>query len=222
MNRLFAPGRHFPLLIALGALFLLYPLMVELERLRLFRFGFVLVLALAAYSLGGHRKHLWTALLLGAPAAGGQVAAFVAPDGLAPLVATLFALLFMVYTLAVVMGSVLARGPVTRDKLAGAISAYLLLGLVFAIAGGLVEMFVPGSFRTPDDLTLSPGGVTEFAFIYFSFTTLTTLGYGDITPANHWSQTVAWVEAVVGQLFLAILIARLVGLHIYHSTSDAE
>ena len=245
---LLAPGRRLPLLLALVALFLLYPLAVELDRLRLFRFVFVGVLALATYSLGGRRKHLVTALVLGVPAALGQVVAYVLPEVMgtgvagvlcavlegraraegvncmtveASLVAeTVLAFVFTSYVTAVVMRSVLAAGPVTSDKIAGAISAYLLLGLVWAIAFGMLELLVPGSFRTPQGMVFEPGNRAEYAFIYYSFVTLTTLGYGEITPANPWGQTLAWTEAVVGQLFLAILIARLVALHIQHSRPD--
>ncbi len=219
---LFARGRHLPLLLALSALFLLYPLMVELGHLRFFRFVFVMVLVFAGYSLGGEKKHLWIAVALGGPAAIGQLVAFAAPGGKAPVVATVLALLFMAYTTAVVMRSVLEPGRVTGDKIAGAISAYLLLGLLWAIAGGLLELLVPGSFNSPAAIDLDSGAAAEYAFIYYSFTTLTTLGYGDITPANPWSETLAWTEAVVGQLFIAILIARLVGLHIYHSTTEED
>ena len=181
MSRLFAPGRHFPLLVALTTLFLVYPLMVELGHLRFFRFVFVAVLVFAGYSLGGKKKHLWIAVILGAPAATGQLVAFAAPGSKAPVVATTLALLFMAYTTSVVMASVLRPGAVTGDKIAGAITAYLLLGLLWAIAGGLLEMLVPGSFRTPEGLSLGPGSVSEYAFIYYSFTTLTFFVFPDIS-----------------------------------------
>ena len=193
--------------------------MVELDQLRLFRFGFVGVVALAIYSLSGKKRSLWIALALGVPAASGQLAALLSPHNDAPGIAMISGLLFMGYTTLVVIGSVLAEGPVTHDKIAGAICAYLLLGLVFAIAHSIIALFDPGAYRTPEQLALAPWSATEYAFIYYSFVTLSTLGYGEIAPVTHWSRTIAWIEAVVGQLFLAILIARLVGLHIYQSTS---
>lgn len=214
--RLLSPGKHLPLLLALVALFLLYPAMVEGSRLRLFRFGFAGVLVLSVYSLGRRRRQLWTAALLGLPAVAGQLVAYAVPDsGLLPMVAASLGLLFLAYTTVVVSRSVLAVGPVTGDKIAGAVSVYLLLGLIWAFLYGLLAMAAPASFRWPDDLAGEPGhGQGESAFIYFSFATLSTLGYGDISPASHWSQTFAWMEAVTGQLFLAILIARLVGLQV--------
>ncbi|MCP4200869.1 MAG: two pore domain potassium channel family protein [bacterium] len=216
-KRLLAPGKLLPLLISLVALFVLYPIMVELERVRFFRFGMVMVLILAVYSIGGSRWHLWAAALLGAPAGVAQIAAFAEPQGSAPLVATMLGLAFLIFTTVVVFTSVLRSGPVTGDKIAGAIAVYLLLGLIWALLYGLVAIIDPASFRLPADLVFDTGiPGSEYAFIYYSFVTLTTLGYGEISPANHWSQTFAWMEAVTGQLFLAILIARMVGLHIAH------
>lgn len=216
----FAPGRRTPLLLSLVALFALYPIMVEFDKVRFLRFAFLLVLMLSVYSIGGSRRHLVLAALLAAPAAFGQLVAYGAPGGAAPLVAVLLGLVFLTYTTFQVFVSVFRPGRVTADKIAGAISVYLLVGLVFALACGLVAMVDPGAYRSPGDLPLGIGGqdtAGEYTFIYYSFTTLTTLGYGDIAPASHWSQTLAWAEAVIGQLFLAILVARLVGLHIVHS-----
>lgn len=222
-QRLFGPGRFLPLLLALIALFAIYPVMVEVDRVRFFRFGFVMVLIFAVYSVGGSRWHLWTGLLLGGPAGVAQIVAFAEPHGSAPLVATILGLAFLVFTTVVVFASVLRPGPVTGDRIAGSIAVYLLLGLVWALLYGMTAIIDPASFRLPADLARSFGSPgSEYAFIYYSFVTLTTLGYGEITPANHWSQTFAWMEAVTGQLFLAILIARMVGLHIAHPPAFEE
>jgi hypothetical protein len=96
---------------------------------------------------------------------------------------------------------------VTADTLSSAISGYFLLGILWAFFYGILNQLDPGAFKglvnpdTPD-------------FFYFSFVTLTTLGYGDISPVTDRAQTLAVLEAVVGQLYLAITIARLVGMHI--------
>ncbi len=211
-------GRHLPFLISLVVLFLLYPVMVELDKVRLFRLGFALVLVSAVYTLGGTRWHLVTALVLGAPAMLAQLVIYLSPGRLTLAVGTLFGLAFLGYTTIVILRSVLRPGRVTGDKIAGAISVYLLLGLLWALLYGVIAAAQPGSFRAPEELRLGEGLGTgaEYAFIYYSFVTLTTLGYGEISPALPLSRSFAWMEAVTGQLFLAILIARLVGLHIAH------
>ena len=104
----------------------------------------------------------------------------------------------------------------TRDKIAGAICVYLLLGVIWSLAYAIIAVTTPGAFRAPEEITAGLAGGSH-AFIYFSFVTLTTLGYGDISPVAPVSQTLAWFEAVTGQLYLTILVARLVGLHISHS-----
>lgn len=96
---------------------------------------------------------------------------------------------------------------VTADTLSSAISAYFLLGILWAFVYSMLARLEPGSFRG-----MQESGAADF--FYFSFVTLTTLGYGDISPVTDTAQTVAVLEAVVGQLYLAITIARLVGLHI--------
>jgi hypothetical protein len=104
-------------------------------------------------------------------------------------------------------------GPITRFRVGGAVAAYLLLGLTWAYVYALVEFQAPGSLRFPD--SAAPGQNLprlRADVAYFSFTTLTTLGYGDILPVSPFARSMAVLEALVGQLFVATLIARLVSL----------
>jgi hypothetical protein len=121
-------------------------------------------------------------------------------DGLANLWAGLVLLL----TAVVIVRLVLRLGTVTMQSIFGAVSAYLILGLMFAAFYSAMFHFAGGKFfaggRTGDTQT----------FQYFSFTTLTTLGYGDFTAAQSSGQAVAVIEALLGQVFLATLVARLV------------
>ncbi len=94
----------------------------------------------------------------------------------------------------------------------GAICAYFLMGLVWAFAYSTLEFFQPGSFQMP------PGTVNQETFAYYSYVTLTTLGYGEITPISAPARSFAILEAMIGQLYLAVLIARLVGIHIAQSS----
>ncbi|MEM7048170.1 MAG: potassium channel family protein [Acidobacteriota bacterium] len=106
-----------------------------------------------------------------------------------------------------ILAKVFRPGPVTGHRLQGAIAVYLLLGLTFGIGFGLFETLNPGSFRATHGLPS-----VEADLIYFSFVTLTTVGYGDITPVDPAMRSLALFEAVLGQFFLAVLIARLVAL----------
>ena len=92
--------------------------------------------------------------------------------------------------------------------------------MIWAFGYGLVELHEPGSFDLPAIVGEPAGADRHMAsFVYFSFVTLTTLGYGDVTPVGSAARTLALLEALVGQLFLAILVARLVALQIAHGDS---
>lgn len=113
---------------------------------------------------------------------------------------------------AVVLGHVYKEGPMTSHRIQGAVSAYLLFAMAFSLAHFLVEFINPGSFQFQS----GPMRLDEQSwkiFYYYSISTLTTLGYGDITPVHPIARNLAMVEALVGQLYPAILIARLVTLH---------
>lgn len=210
--------RFLPLLISLVVLMPLYPVMLELGHQRLYRLVFQLVLVAGVYSVSGNRRALGAALLLGIPALGSQLLLYALPERMMFVMATVLSTIFMVFVTVRLLSAVLRKGEVTSDRIAGAISVFLLLGVVWALLYGLVAIFDPEAFRTPDGLNPAEGGAGgEYAFLYFSFVTLTTLGYGEISPSAPLSQMLAWAEAVVGQLYLAILIARLVGLHIAES-----
>lgn len=113
---------------------------------------------------------------------------------------------------AVVLGHVYKEGPMTGHRIQGAIAAYLLFAMAFALAHFLVEYIMPGSFQFQGG-PLRVDNQSWKIFYYYSITTLTTLGYGDITPVHPIARILAMVESLVGQLYPAILIARLVTLH---------
>jgi hypothetical protein len=114
--------------------------------------------------------------------------------------------------LVIVLWQVFREGPVTVHRIQGAVAGYLLLSVFFAIAYSLVEYLAPGSFQMLAALTRS-GEPQSQLFYYFSVITLTTAGFGDITAVNPFARTFVMMEALIGQLYPAILIARLVSLH---------
>jgi hypothetical protein len=115
--------------------------------------------------------------------------------------------------LVIVLWQVYREGPVTGHRVMGAVAGYILLAVVFAIAYSLVEYLAPGSFQMPSALSQSRESHGQL-FYYFSVTTLTTAGFGDITAVNPFARTLVMMEALIGQLYPAILIARLVSLHV--------
>jgi hypothetical protein len=123
----------------------------------------------------------------------------------------LFTLLSLAGMLIVTLWIIYQDGPVTAHRIRGAIAAYVLLAVLFANAYALINHLVPGAFNMPD---------TQFrvermqAFYYFSVVTLTTVGFGDITAVHPTARSLVMLEAFIGQLYPAILIARLVTLEI--------
>jgi Ion channel len=101
---------------------------------------------------------------------------------------------------------------VTTDLIMAAASAYILLGLVWAYAYYFMESVRPGSFKASENMSDDIGN-----FYYFSFVTLTTMGYGDILAITKSARALSIFEAITGQLYLAIMISRLVGLHVSSS-----
>ncbi len=104
---------------------------------------------------------------------------------------------------------------VTKNVVMGSMCGYLLMGFVFGEAYVLIDNWIPGAFASAADAG-NPPDLAEFGrgreeLLYFSFVTLTTLGYGDITPLAPIARSVVILEALSGQLYLATLIARLVG-----------
>ncbi len=107
---------------------------------------------------------------------------------------------------------------VTRNTIWGAIIIYLLIGVLFSNVYILIEILTPGSFlisSSAEKFVVSSAKNVSRVFGYFSFVTLTTLGYGDILPVKDLSRTMAWLEAFIGQIYLAVIIARLVGMSRY-------
>jgi len=114
---------------------------------------------------------------------------------------------------AVVAAEVFRRGAVNHHRILGAVAVYLLIGLAWASACELLHVVHPGAFSGA-----LPAEPVPQTWIYYSFVTLTTMGYGDITPVHPVARSLAIAEAVIGQLYLAITLARLVSLR--ESASD--
>jgi hypothetical protein len=113
---------------------------------------------------------------------------------------------------ALVLAQVFRQGPITAHRIQGAIVVYLLLGLIWAAAYEVIYYLFPGAFHMAQgDATLAR---PIQGLVYYSFITLTTVGYGDITPIHPVARSLAVAEALTGQLYLAILIARLVSMQI--------
>jgi hypothetical protein len=197
------------------------------------RFGLLLLLLIASYLLSVFTRSAWVvaaqvALFVGVvvlAARTGQVRRRIAVPALSVVTggSVLFVALVLAHPSAEVLGAanawkaailalavvlivgrVIAQPEVTLQSLYGAVSAYLVIGLMFTACYAAMDNFGGGDFFANG----SPGNLQTFQ--YFSFTTLTTLGYGDFTAAQSGGRAIAVMEALLGQVFLATLVARLV------------
>lgn len=104
-------------------------------------------------------------------------------------------------------------GPITAHRVVGAITVYLLLGMAWMFVYYAIELAQPGSFTVP--IPGADAGGMPSRLLYFSFTTLTTVGYGDIVPIGALARSASNLEGLVGQLFPAVLLAHLVSMEVY-------
>lgn len=180
----------------------------------------VLVLVAATYNISQSRAQLWIGAAVAVPAA----ALHLVHAGLHPVskpfaaAAAALAAAFFGYVLVLVLADLARGGRSIAEKVRGAIVAYLIIGLLWALLFVVVELLDPGSFSVPDFMLARiqerPEETPLSIFLYYSFVTLTTLGYGDVIPVGDAARTLSWTEAVFGQLFIAVTVARLVGMQV--------
>ena len=130
------------------------------------------------------------------------------------LLVNVFRLIFLFLLLGVLFVQVFQAGPVTAHRIRGAIVIYLLLGVMWCFFYHIAFLIVPQSLHFPHGLAISNPHALDRILTYFSFSTLTTTGFGDIIPTAPLTRTLAIFEALAGQLYLVITLARLVSLAI--------
>jgi hypothetical protein len=211
------------LLISLLLLFVITPFVETLRYgLVLMSIGVATVIVSGTYAVSA-RKHLFVVTLIVAAAAVATTCLLlvlqrewivVASDGLLLLLLGLFSV--------GILGDVLRRGRISADKIYGAICVYLLIGAAWGFAYAIVEMINPRSFSGLVETGNFDNVARAMQMRYFSFATMTTLGFGDILPRSPVARTLSMLEAVMGQIYLTVLIARLVGLHIVQASSRGD
>jgi hypothetical protein len=201
------------LLVALALLLIAAPFVEEIEGGELIVSGLFSLVLLAGVLAVAHRKRvLVIALLLAIPAVAGRWINHFRPDLAPPAVFLVGGLILISFVIAHLLRFVLRAPSVTVDVLCASISAYLMLGLMWTMAYWLVDQLTPGgafSFNT----NAGARSINGFTGFYFSFVTLSTVGYGDITPVSRIARWLAAMEAMTGLLYVAVLIARLVSLY---------
>jgi hypothetical protein len=131
--------------------------------------------------------------------------------------AALFA--FLLLAISFTLKQIAMATDISPNRLIGAVCVYLLLGVIWAVAYTMLEMISPGSFG---GFTPLQGRGWDSEWLYFSFVTMTTLGYGDILPVSATARVLAYMQAVFGQFYVAILVAGLVSALISSRQSNQQ
>ena len=131
--------------------------------------------------------------------------------------------LFMILVAITILIDLFRGHKVSEDTLAGAVCVYMLIALIWGYVFLLIEVMVPGSFSFTQDQARMHLWISRdfFPFFYFSLVTITTVGYGDASPVSAEAQTFATAEALIGQVYLTILVARLVGMYLMNQQNDS-
>jgi hypothetical protein len=171
-----------------------------------------IIMISAVLAVGAERRSLWVAILLAIPAFGGKWINHFRPD-LAPAPVFLgAAVIFVLYVGWHMLRFILRAPRVDVSVICAAISVYIMLGFIWAIAYALVSKASPTSFAFSSGAP--PGGTFDgFTAFYFSMSTLCTVGYGDIAPVSHLARMLAVIESCTGVFYMTILISRLVTLY---------
>jgi ion channel len=170
----------------------------------------VLILFAAAVAVSDSRVCFGLAVILGVAAIACNVAAFVQWESQLLLLSRGLGAAFYFLTISYLLTYVLRREVLTLDKLYGAASAFLMLGVIWAYFYSILLYFHPGAL-TAGGAPVEGSKISEI--LYFSFTVLTTTGFGDITAVHPVARMLCVLEQVIGVLFIAILIARLAGTY---------
>ena len=209
------------LLIALGLFFIWAPFVEEIEGGELIVSGlFSLVLLAGVVAVADRKRVLVIAIVLAIPAIAGRWINHFRPDLIPRAVFLVAGLILLAFVIANLLRFILRAPVVTVEVLCASVAAYLMLGLMWTVAYWLVDQLTPGgafSFNTSRGAQ-SMNGFTGF---YFSFITLSTVGYGDITPVSQAARWLAAMEAMTGLLYVAVLIARLVSLYSSAKSEDS-
>lgn len=171
---------------------------------------FSLLILISVWGLHGNPRVFRFGLALALLQVGLAVVQQLTHAPLLKIVAALNVLAFCVFSVLLAARHVFSWRRADTNTLMGAVCVYLLLGLIFALFYALIAYFWPeGAFN---GLSFQTNNAQFDNFLYYSFVTLTTAGYGDITPVNPLLRTLAYLEMIMGQFYMAILVAGLVGL----------
>ena len=178
---------------------------------------FTVTMFIGIWTLVESRLQFWIGVVLALGGLSGAVFQYAADNPSLEMISLASAFAFCVMSAVYATRGMFLPGRINANRLAGAICVYLLIGIAFAVLNIMAAYLVPGSFN---GLPAEPSKIPGSDMIYYSFVTMSTLGYGDITPARPIARGLAYMASIAGQFYIAMLVSALVSM--YLSTQDAD
>lgn len=215
--------RHLALLLSILFLFIITPTVIAFRHgLLVMNIFSAIVLVAGSYALSRRRNLFIAAIVLSVIAVILAWLLLIHPRLWVRILSNCCTIILVTYFSVTILGYVLRGTEVTMDKIFAAICVYMFIGYAWTFAYALIEELQPSAFMALSSPSPNDYVARLLEMRYFSFATLTTVGYGDIVPHSAAARTLAVLEAVTGQIYLTVLIARLVGLHIVHASARSR
>ena len=171
------------------------------------------ILASAIFAISHKKNHMIAAVLLAAPMVVFVWAYKLYESTWMLALNSICGVAFFGFIIVIILKFIFSRDEIEKDLIAGAAVVYLLIAVIWTHLYRLIDLVHPGSFSIAESQTMD----YVAPFVYYSFVTMTTLGYGDIFPVTTAAKSSVILEAIIGQLYLVIMVAWLVGVHISQS-----
>lgn len=211
LSKAFYKDRFLFLIILILVMELFGSFMVNFFAIRLFMdICFSVIFILSIYTISQKKRHILFGVILVTPALFAVWSRYFEVSQAMITIGNIFGVCFFAFMALNILKYVFAAQEVTRETISGAIVVYLLMGLMWGFIYTVLEKLYPGSFAIAHDVDQD----LRSHLIYYSYVTITTLGYGDITPVGLQAQSLSIVEAITGQIYLVVLVAWLVGMYV--------
>ncbi len=219
-HKIFKHGHNFYLLLAILIQMTIYPFFDSEEIRLIFSNLFSTVILIAGiYAIGLKKNQKIIAISIAIFAFWGIWYSIIVEERLfLAIISVICQIAFYIYVIVLILKNLIKAEEVDTNTIFGAIVVYLLIGMSFSLLYSLMEGLAPGSFciNTLEGLNQK---LNVFDFIYYSFTTLTTTGFGDITAVSLYARAASNIEEVIGVMYVAIIIARFVSIYIVQSSN---
>ena len=204
-------SRFLHLIVTILAMILVAPHLQGFVGIRLLLdifFSFIFITGI--YAVSQKKSQLFLAVLFAVPMILSFWVKYILVGSYVVIVGRIFGILFIGFAISHIVQFIYRAEDITKEVIFAAIVVYLLLAVMWTFIYSLLELLQPGSFN----FSSSKIQEAKLIFLYYSFVTITTLGYGDITPLTEKATSLAILEAIIGQIYLVVVVAWLVGMHV--------